>query len=85
MAGEENFTPANLAIAEYTNPDCDGYLYTTGAFQEENGEYFAVCPSGQEKGDVDINLGILYGAVPLSCFTFKAGVQEQKIYAYETQ
>jgi len=85
MSGEANYTPTNLAMAEYTNPDCDGYLYTTGAFQDVEGVWTAVCPAGQEKGDVDINLGLLYGAAKLSCFTLKAGVQEQTIYAYEEQ
>lgn len=82
-SGEENFTPANLAIAEYTNPNCDGFLYTTGAFQQDGDTWYAVCPAGQEKGDVDINLGLLYGAAQLACFTFAAGNQEQTIYAYE--
>lgn len=82
-AGEEVFTPTNLAMAEYTNPNCDGYLYTTGAFQQEGDTWFAVCPPGQEKGDVDLNFGLLYGAAQLACFTLTAGVQEQIIYAYE--
>jgi hypothetical protein len=82
-AGEENFTPTNLAMAEYTNPNCDGYLYTTGAFQQDGDTWYAVCPPGQEKGDVDVNLGLLYGAAQLACFTFKAGEQEMTVYAYE--
>jgi len=84
-SGEEIFTPTNLSMAEYTNPDCDGYLYTTGAFQDIDGVFTAVCPPGQEKGDVDLNLGLLYGAAKLSCFTLSAGVQEKLVYAYEEQ
>jgi hypothetical protein len=82
-AGAENFTPTNLAMAEYTNPNCDGYLYTTGAFQQDGDTWYAVCPAGQEKGDVDVNLGLLYGAAQLACFTFTAGEQEMTVYAYE--
>jgi hypothetical protein len=82
-SGEEKFIPANLAIAEYSNPNCDGYLYTTGAFQQDGDTWFAQCPPGQEKGNVDVHLGLLYGAAQLSCFTFKAGNQEQLVYAYE--
>jgi hypothetical protein len=83
-AGEENFEPTNLAMAEYTNPDCDGYLYTTGAFQQDGDTWYAVCPAGQEKGDVNVNLGLLYGAAQLACFTFTAGEQGMTVYAYES-
>jgi len=77
------FTPSSLALAVYTNPDCADYLYTTGAFVETEGVWGAVCPPGQEPGDVDINFGILYGAAPMSCWTMPQGQTIQTVTAYE--
>ncbi len=77
------FVPSNLALAVYTNPDCMDYIYTTGAFVETGGVWGAVCPPGQEPGDVDINFGILYGSAPMSCWTMPQGQQVQVITAYE--
>jgi hypothetical protein len=84
-ANDPDYTPTNLALAVYSGADCNGYLYTTGAFQldSETGKYFAVCPPGQEPGDVDIHMGLLYGAAQLSCWTLAAEVSEKKVYAYE--
>lgn len=84
-ANSEDYVPTNLALAVYSAANCDGYLYTTGAFQldAETGEYSAVCPAGQEPGDVDVHMGLLYGAAQLSCFTLAAGTMERIVYAYE--
>ncbi len=81
----DDFEPTSLAMAVYTNPDCDGYLYTTGAFQWDvtAEEWFAVCPPGQEPGDADINFGVLYGAATLSCFTLDAGIEENTFNVFE--
>lgn len=85
-SASENFAPANLAISVHTGADCTGYKYTTGAFQydSENDEYFAICPPGQEPGDADEFMGLLYGGAQLACWTLEAGVSEKSIYAYDT-
>ncbi len=78
---DDGFVPGNLAMAVYSNPECDGYLYTTGAFvwDDVEQEWYAVCPAGQEPGDAAINFGMLNGATPISCFTLDQGVM-QKIF-----
>jgi len=80
-----DYVPTNLALSIYSAENCTNYLYTTGAFQHdtENGKYFAICPPGHEPGDVDVHMGLLYGAAQLSCFTLPQGVSSKKIYAYE--
>lgn len=84
-AAADDYVPTNLALAVYSGENCSGYQYTTGAFKLHSGtgEYYAVCPPGFEPGDVDIHMGLLYGAAQLSCFTLKAGVESRTIYAYE--
>jgi hypothetical protein len=84
-AATEDYVPTNIALAVYSGPNCEGYQYTTGAFQQdaESGEYYAVCPAGFEPGNVAINFGLLYGAAQLSCFTLAAGTMERIVYAYE--
>ncbi len=77
------FVPGNMALATYTNPDCEDYILTTGAFVETEGVWGAVCPAGHEPGDVDINFGILYGAAPMSCWTMEQGRMVQTVNAYE--
>jgi hypothetical protein len=86
-SADDSFIPTNLAMSVYSAANCTGYLYTTGAFQFDSGtgKYFAVCPPGQEPGDVDVHLGILYAAAQLACFSVDAGVNEKTIYAYEEQ
>jgi hypothetical protein len=80
-----DYVPTNLALAVYQGANCSSYLYTTGAFQfnSSTGEYFAVCPPGQEPGNVDVHMGLLYGAAKLSCFTLAAGTMKRIVYAYE--
>ena len=84
-AADEYYTPTNLALSVYLQPECNDYLYTTGAFQydAENDEYYAVCPPGQEPGDSVVYMGLLYGSAPLACWTLKTGEMQKKIYAYE--
>ena len=84
-AADESYTPTNLALSVYLQPECNDYLYTTGAFQydAENDEYYAVCPPGQEPGDSIVYMGLLYGSAPLACWTLKTGEMQKKIYAYE--
>ena len=84
-AADESYTPTNLALSVYLQPECNDYLYTTGAFQydAENDEYYAVCPPGQEPGDSVVYMGLLYGSAPLACWTLKTGEMQKKIYAYE--
>lgn len=78
---EGDYVPANLAITVYSAADCTGYLYTPGALQldTETGKYFALCPAGQEKGDVDYFFGLVYGSAPLACWTFAAGLETETI------
>jgi len=82
---DPEFTPGVLSPAVYQNPNCDGYLYTTGAFQwdSEAQEWYAICPAGQEPGDEDINFGLLYSGTPTKCFTLKQGVQKQTFNVYQ--
>ena len=77
------FTPGNLALAVYTNPNCTDYLYTTGAFVETDGIWGAVCPAGHEPGDIDINFGLLYGAAPISCWIMPSGQDVQSLTVFE--
>lgn len=78
------FIPSNIALSVHTGAGCEGYKYTTGAFQQdENGDWFATCPPGHEPGDNDEHFGLLYGAAQLSCFTLLKGEQTKIIYAYE--
>ena len=81
---DPEYIPANIAISVYSSPDCSGYLYTPGALQvdAETGKYYALCPAGQEHGDVDYHFGLLYGAAQLSCWTFPAGENEKVIQIY---
>ena len=81
---DDGFAPTNLAMAVYSSAECDGYLYTTGAFQHdsESGVYFAECPAGQEPGLAAINFGMLEGSAPIKCFTLPEGVMEQTFNVY---
>jgi hypothetical protein len=83
---DPEYVPANLALTIYTSGGCVGYLYTPGALQydEVEGQYFAICPPGQEKGDVDYHFGLVYGAEQLSCWTFPAGVEELSLPIYNS-
>ena len=78
------YIPANIAISVYSSANCVGYLYTPGALQlnSTTGKYFAVCPPGQEKGDVAYHFGLLYGAAQLSCWTVAAGEQTKTIQIF---
>lgn len=80
---DEDFSPAQMALAVYTNPDCADYLFTTGAFTLTDGIWGAVCPAGHESGDENINFGILYGSAPMTCWTMPKGQVEQTVNAYE--
>lgn len=79
----EDFEPTNLAISVHTGENCEGYKYTTGAFQQdsETGEWYSVCPAGQEPGDSDEFMGLLYGGANLACFTLPAGTEEITVNA----
>jgi hypothetical protein len=81
---DPEYIPANIAISVYSSENCTGYLYTPGALQldAETGKYFAVCPPGQEHGDVDYHFGLLYGAAQLSCWTLTVGEQEKVLQIY---
>ncbi len=79
---DAGFVPGNLAMAVYSGAGCDGYLYTTGAFQQDAIGWFAECPAGQEPGDVDIHFGMLEGSLSISCFTLVQGVQEKIFNVY---
>lgn len=76
---DPEYIPANIAISVYSAENCTGYLYTPGALQQdiETGKYYAVCPAGQEKGDVGYHFGLLYGSAQLACWTFVAGTAEE--------
>ncbi len=83
LAGYDGgFVPGNLAMAVYSGAECTGYLYTTGAFQQDAIGWFAECPAGQEPGDEDIHFGMLDGSLPISCFTLDQGVMEKIFNVY---
>ncbi len=81
---DDTFVPTNLAMAVYSGADCNGYLYTTGAFKDDgDGVYYAICPPGQEPGDVDIHFGMLEGSLSVSCFTLPGGTPEKVFNVYD--
>ena len=80
---DEDFTPGQMALAVYTNADCQDYEYTTGAFVLTGEIWGAVCPAGFEPGDTDIHFGILYGAAPMTCWTMPQGQTVQTITTFE--
>lgn len=84
-SADEAFEPTSLAISVHTGANCEGYKYTTGAFQQdpETMEWYAICPPGQEPGDADEFMGLLYAAAQLSCFTLPAGQEGISVYVYE--
>lgn len=83
-SADETFSPAQLALAVYNAPDCESYQYTTGAFTDlGDGVYGATCPAGFEPGNVDIHFGLLYTAVPMSCWTMPQDQMEQTVSVYE--
>lgn len=83
-SADENFSPAQLALAVYNAPDCVSYQYTTGAFTDlGDGVYGATCPAGFEPGNIDIHFGLLYTAVPMSCWTMPQDQMEQTVSVYE--
>ena len=67
-------SPGVNSLAVYSNPEADGYLFTTGAFilDAETGLWGAVCPAGHEPGQVDVNFSMLYASLPYSPFTLWA-------------
>ena len=83
LTADPAFTPGVLALAVYTSPECEGYLYTTGAFIETDGVWGAVCPAGQEPGEDAVNFGLLNGPTPIRCFTLAEGRDEMSVLAYE--
>ena len=67
-------TPNAIALAIYSQPNGEGYQYTTGAmlWDATNEEWYCTCPSGFEPGQNDIHMGFLYGAKRISAFTMLA-------------
>lgn len=82
-SADADFAPDNMALAVYTNANCQDFLYTTGAFVEEGGVWGAVCPAGHEPGNVEIHFGILYGSAPMLCWSMPQGQDEITVTAFE--
>jgi len=71
--------PANIALAVYSNPEANGYLFTTGKFQwfEEDQLYGAICPPGHEPGaGVTVNFSMLSGSAKYSVFSLWDNLEE---------
>jgi len=81
---DNTWSPGILSMGVYSNPECDGYLYTTGAFSwdAEKEEWYAQCPAGQEPGDADVHFGLLESGQSVMCFTLKQGIQKQVFNYY---
>lgn len=61
-------------IGVYSDPECTQYLYTTGAFINENGTYLTRCPSGQvQPTDAQVNFALLLGSAQEGFFNLPAG------------
>ncbi len=74
----EGALPDNIALAVYTNPEADGYLFTTGKFQwfEEDQMYGCVCPPGYEPEHDTVNFSMLLGSNKYSVFSLWDNLDE---------
>ena len=61
-------------IGIYSDPECTAFLYTTGAFILETGEYKTHCPPGQvQPTDAQVNFALLLGSLQEGWFNLPEG------------
>jgi len=81
---DDSIDPSVYALAVYSGPEGQGYLYTTGyttgafVFDDDEGLWGAVAPPGQEPGQADVHFGMLYASINYSNFTLFANFDEQE-------
>ena len=64
-------------IGIYSDPECTAFLYTTGSFNLEDGEYKTHCPPGQvQPTDAQVNFALLLGSAQEGFFNIPEGAGE---------
>lgn len=68
---DASIDPSVYALSVYSDPEGQGYLFTTGAMVLDpvTGLWGTTCPAGFEPGQNNINFGMLYASLNYSNFT----------------